>query len=85
MPMQTTVVQNVGGLLYAVVPGVGYHGGREKMAAAMVDGARFSYLALASFYLAKTHFTTYNNQPIITQGPVRDGDIIVTKAPSTNP
>ena len=40
--MQTTVVQNVGILSYAAVPGVGHHGGRGKTAAAIVDGTRFS-------------------------------------------
>ncbi len=42
MPTQTTVAQNVGGLLYAATPGVGHHGGRGKTAAAMFDGAWFS-------------------------------------------
>jgi hypothetical protein len=41
-PMQTTVAQNVGGLLYVVALGVGHHGGCGKTAAAMVDGAWFS-------------------------------------------
>jgi hypothetical protein len=43
-PTQTTVAQNVGGLSYAAALGVGHHGGRGKTAAAMVDGAQFSYL-----------------------------------------
>ncbi len=38
----TTIAQNVGGLLYAVAPGVGHHGGRETTATAKVGGARFS-------------------------------------------
>jgi hypothetical protein len=38
----TTVAQNVGGLSYAVVPGVGRHGGRGTAATAKVGGARFS-------------------------------------------
>jgi hypothetical protein len=37
-----TVAQNVDGLLYAVAPGVGHHGSRGKMAAAMVGGAQFN-------------------------------------------
>jgi hypothetical protein len=41
-PTQTTVAQNVGGLLYAAALRVGHHGGGGKMAAAMVGGALFS-------------------------------------------
>jgi hypothetical protein len=41
-PMQTTVAQNVGGLLYEAAPGVGHHGGCGKMAVAMVNGAQLS-------------------------------------------
>ncbi len=40
--MHTTVTQNDGGLLYAVVPGVGHHGGRGMAATAKVGGAWFS-------------------------------------------
>ncbi len=40
--MHTLVAQNVGGLSYAVVSGVGHHGGRGTMATAKVGGARFS-------------------------------------------
>jgi hypothetical protein len=39
---QTTVAQNVGGMFYVAAPGVGHHGGRGKMAVAMVDEAWFS-------------------------------------------
>jgi hypothetical protein len=38
----TTVAQNVGGLLYAVAPGVGHRGGRGTAATTKVGGARFS-------------------------------------------
>ncbi len=38
----TTVAQNVGGLLYAVAPGVRHHGGGGTAATAKVGGARFS-------------------------------------------
>ncbi len=38
----TTVAQNVGGLLYAVAPGVGHHGGRGTAVAAKVGGSWFS-------------------------------------------
>jgi hypothetical protein len=38
----TTVAQNVGGLLYAVAPGVGQHGGRGTATTAKVGRARFS-------------------------------------------
>jgi hypothetical protein len=41
-PMQTTDAQNVEGLLYVVVPGVGHHGSCGKAAAAMVVEAQFS-------------------------------------------
>ena len=40
--MHTTAAQNVGGLLYAVAPGVGHHGGHGTVATAKVGGARFS-------------------------------------------
>jgi hypothetical protein len=40
--MHTTVAQNVGGLSYAVAPGVGHHGGRGTTATAKVGAARFS-------------------------------------------
>jgi hypothetical protein len=38
----TTVAQNVGGLLHAVAPGVGHHGGRGTTATAKVGGSGFS-------------------------------------------
>jgi hypothetical protein len=40
----TTVAQNVGGLSYAVAPGVGHHGGRGTTATAKVGGAQLSQL-----------------------------------------
>jgi hypothetical protein len=40
--MHTTVAQNVGGLSYAVAPGVGLHGGRGMTVTAKVGGAQFS-------------------------------------------
>jgi hypothetical protein len=39
---RTTVTQNVGGLFYAVAPGVGHHGGHGTAATAKVGGAWFT-------------------------------------------
>jgi hypothetical protein len=42
--MHSTVAQNVDGLLYAVAPGVGHHGGHGTAATAKVGRARLSLL-----------------------------------------
>jgi hypothetical protein len=42
VPTQTTIAQNIGGLLYVAALGVGHHGGCGKMAAAKVGEAQFS-------------------------------------------
>ncbi len=47
---------------------MGNHGGRRTMAATMVDGGVFQ-LALASFYLSKTHNTPLTND--FADGPDR--------------